>query len=370
MFNFIQKNDSNSQKKLVTLKNPKLVDGLVKDEAITNGMTDSAVIENAVLTHFLNSDDTITFAVVNCLFQENGIAKVCNAIFSYLVAMPEAADDSLLPLLDYITMIELRHRTIINGNEDILTHFVSCIDSLLNLIKKYYGGKYDPSGYYFPSTDLNDRMLPQVHDTDLDLLNDLLKIKETPEYINTGTYFALLVMLIKRMWLLGHNNYNGGIRNWTYTYRILADYTSLAHWPCLPQYRNELIHTVKKITFQKDNSVTLTENVPVLNRSIYLRGHNKLITTEDALIFLADPSIPESECTRAARISHLSSLIRTEHPYILLYTDDHIPQINNIAERIVLENNLLDFKSVKDIAVDAIISFGVYRDERIRWDTV
>lgn len=370
MFNFIQKTDSNSQKKLVTLKNPKLVDGLVKDEAVTNGMTESAVIENAVLSHFLNSDDNITYAVVNCIFQENGIAKTCSSIFSYLAARPEAADDSLLPLLDYITMIELRHRTILTGNEDILTHFVSCIDSLLNLTEKYYGGKYDPSGYYFPSADSNDRMLPQVHDADLDVLKDLLKIKETPEYINTGTYFALLVMLIKRMWLLGHNNYSGGIRNWTYTYRILADYTSLAHWPCLPQYRNELVHIIKKITLQKDNSVTLNENVPVLNRSIYLRGNSKLITTKDALVFRADSSIPEAEYTRAARISHLSSLIRTEHPYILLYTDEHIPQINDIAERIVRENNLLDFKSVKDIAVDAIITFGVYRDERIRWDTV
>lgn len=370
MFNFIQKSEANAQKKLVTLKNPRLIDGLVKDEAATKGTTDSAVIENAILSQFLNPDDELTYAVANYLFEENGIARTCQAIFSYLAAMPETADDSLLPLLDFIVRIENRHRTTVTGKEDILTHFVGCIESLLNLATSYSYYHYNNAQlYYFPASDPKEYS-SHVDRAELEVLKDLMTIREYPDYINTGTYFALLVRMIKNYWHLGHNNYNGGIRNWTYTYRILTDYCSLASWPCYPQYRNELVYIIKNITLLTGSSSTLNTDVPALTRHIYLLGHRSLATTEDAVILMADSSIDEEQCTRAARIEHAFRNIRTEHPYILLHTDADIPNLESIAEQLVREHNIKEFTSNKDIYVAPIIDMGLYRDDRIRWMAV
>lgn len=370
MFNFIQRAETNSQKKLVTLKNPRLIDGLVKDEAAAKGTTDSAVIEDAILTHFLNSDDELTYAVASYLFEENGIAKTCQTVFSRLALMPEIADDSLLPLLDFIIHIENRHRTTVTGKEGVLTHFVGGIESLLNLATSYSYYNYNNAQVYlFPATDSKEYS-SQVSSGEIEVLKDLMTIQEHPNYINTGTYFALLVMMIKNYWHLGHNNYSGGIRNWTYTYKILADYCSLASWPCYPQYRNELVHILKNITFQMDNSATLNTDVPSLKRHIYLLDHRSLATTEDAVVLMADPSIGEKQCTRAARIEHSFRNIKTEHPYILLYTDADIQNLESIAEQLVKEHNIKEFLSDKDINVAPIIYMGLYPDDRIRWMSI
>lgn len=372
MFNFLKATETSPQRKIFTAKNYEILDGLIKDEAETRGTTESVIIEETLLRHFLNEDDEHTSAVVRNLFEANGIASTCEDIFSRYAAIPHQADDSLLPLLDFLFHLELRHRTHIKGSEDYLDHFIKCLTRMLNEIKKY---KDADSFYRFP---LPDGTYGYIAQDDITIMEHLIAVKDDPENVNCATYFAFLIDIIRKYWYFGGDSETPAFRNWSATFSILHDVCVLARmsnesntggWPNYPQYRNELVKIIKSITVSDGRKGAYHTDQPILSRYIWLNG-TCVKTTESARILKSDPDKATTEYTHARRIIHGPQAGITKKPHILLYTDEEALNLDALTQRLVQEQAAEEFPNPRDAYAVQIYDDGIYYDARIKWKTV
>ena len=153
LFPLLGRSIDSGTKKIFTCKNFVTVNNLVKDEAYTKNTTESIVIEDTILDHYLNTaNEEMAYIIVNNLFRHASadkkdttvtyvdIAATCKAICNWYAAYPQQVDDSVLPFLDFLRQIEARHNTTVTGKEDILPHFVECLTQILEQLEKYETG--------------------------------------------------------------------------------------------------------------------------------------------------------------------------------------------------------------------------------------
>ena len=349
---------SSKQKKLISLQYQTLTDPLIKDECAVTGATESSIYEDAVIRRYLPDNDDISHAVVNHILQDNGIAKTCQTIAELLAADPSIVDDSFLDLLDYMISCETWNRTTITKETPELDHFVTNLKIFTAQIKKY-----DVAGLTFRSYDR--KTWKHVAGEDLTLLDDLANVKEDPDYINGGTYFACVLMIIRTYWNLGEDSAVRGLKSCSYTYRIMRDICAMAAWPCDSAHRYELLRILKRLTFHGDAN-KYDASVPVLAKHVFLSMAG-VITTDDAIV-LHSRKDEKNDYTHAYRIIHGPGGKMTSHPIILLCCDNDMRDISAIAEKAVMENEnaRMEFP-LHDICITQILYNGIYPDERIKW---
>lgn len=351
---------STKQKKLISLQYQAVTDPLIKDECAVTGATESSIYEDSVLQRYLPDNDDLKLAIVNYLFHDSGVSKTCQTIAEILAADPSTVDDSFLDLISFMISCETWHRTKITKETPQLDHFVANLKIFILQIKKY-----DVAGLTFPSYDRKTRV--HVTREDLTILEDLANAKEDPDYINGGTYFASLLSIIRTYWNLGNDFAGSSIKSWTYTYRIIRDVCAMAVWPCDSPYRYELLRILKTLTFNGNGKYDAA--APALTKNIFLEMAH-VITTDDAIILYSKKD-EKIGYTHAYRIIHAPGGKMTTHPIILLCCDDDIPDISEIAEKMVFENEnaRMEFP-VQDVYVTQILYGGSYPDERVKWDTI
>lgn len=363
MFNFIRINNNQPQKKLFTARNFDLVNNLVKDEAAFTGGTESTVIENLILSSYLNlTCDDLVYPVANILFDSaNGVATTCKAIFEGFALKPELANDTLLPLLGFVENIEARHRTIIDGSEPALNQIAKYSGLFKDQLDKYDGEFYEFIG---PGN-------THVHidKFDLMILNEMSNALSYIEDINIDGSFSTLINTVRKYWYFEGDTDTAGMRNWTCTYRILAAICSLAKWPDYPQYRYELVQIIRKITMSDGKKGSYDSKQPSLRKQIFLKGGKSLITTDEAVV-LESPS--RLEHTHAEIIIHGPNSRRTLAPFIITFTDEEQSSINEIIEKLVQEDPRArkEFPNPRDAYSVPIYSEGSYNDNRVKWNTI
>ena len=363
MFNFIKINNQQPQKKLFTAQNFELINHLIKDEAAFTGGTESTVIENIILSSYLNPvSDDLVYPVVNILFgSSNGIAATCKAIFERFAAKPELADDSLLPLLDYLEIIEIRHKTIIDGSEPALNQIIKYSRLFKDLLDKH-------EGKFYPFTGPGNTRV-HIDRFDYMILDEMINAPSHIEDINIDGSFSTLINTVRKYWYFEGDTDTPGMRNWSCTYKILAAICSLAKWPDYPQYRYELVQTIRKITMSDGKKGSYDSEQPSLRKQIFLKGGKSLITTDDAVV-LESPS--RLEHTHAEIIIHGPNSRRTLTPFIITFTDEEQSSINEIIEKLVQEDPRAkkEFSNPRDAYSVPIYFDGSYNDNRVKWNTI
>lgn len=360
MFNFLIKSDSDekTQKKLVSLSNAEVFNGLVRDEAMTNNTNDSAVIENIVLAHFLNEkNDDITYSVVDHLYNENGISEALRYVFNIYAACPSKANDTLLPLLDYIKTIEARSITQITGKEPVLHHFKSNLESMIDYLK-HYREQCIAFGQY------------PISNAELLILEDIDEfVEDNPRNLNEVPYFSQMVGIIQDYWNKSGEEGNVSLENWSTTYRILSDLCTLSKWPCLPQYRNELVHLLKNVTVtegEKDVPTVFDVHSPILKKPISLKS-KILITTEDAVMIYSGNKSAEYEHVKL--IIHGPNGRQTRVPYFILFNDETPDELKEIIYKSVKKFKD-EFPDNHDAYAIPIYEDGQYYDSRVKCKSI
>lgn len=359
---FVKTDDSAPKKKLITLQNHKIIEQLVKDEGSVTGSSDSVIFENAILNRYLNTDNDISYATINFLLQEHGIAKTCESIFNLLSASPQKADDSILGILDFIHSLELRNRTIVKADDKVLSHLAGSLKLYYEVIQRYQS----VSGLSFevPGQDAQGR----ITFDDMIVLKDLCRIEEDPNNINCGTYIAILINEIKKFWYLGGDNGNVAMKNWTHVYRILSDICSLAKWPDLPQYRHEFTTILKEIKFAKGSEELFDPQAPILEHHVWLKN-KALLATKDVVILKTDDNLAFDEFRNAYRIIHGPNGKITERPYIILSKNESAEEVEAIVQSKIASAAPEEFIDSQDAYIVQILFNGVYYDKRLRWLT-
>ena len=72
-----------TEKKMISLAKPDLINRILKDKSETLNITESAVVEQVLVDNFLPKNSDAKFIVENYLYSENGsVSKTLSALFS------------------------------------------------------------------------------------------------------------------------------------------------------------------------------------------------------------------------------------------------------------------------------------------------
>lgn len=350
-------------KKTFSLRNSKLFSNIISDEAIVSNKSESAVIEETVFNNYVGNNKELAFWVENILYEDEGVRRTLMSFCEHYSALPQDANDSALSLIMLMYDIEMKHRTIIKGDEKILHHFKEQLNSYIELVKK----RSITNNNYFPVPIVTpEGKYIEVDSYTIILLEDIYKYIDTePEMINGGCDIAMLIRNVYDYWNLGNTSIT--LKNWTRVWRMLADICNLANWPDLPEYRNRLLKIMKNVSFGNDSALTFDENEPILNNIIHIKNRS-IRTTKDVIVIKTDDQLDDGSFKNAGRVIHgPSTSYKTKHPIIILYNDEKDDELIEIVRSKSPTN---EFANTDDIFYVQILFDGKYFDNRIKWETI
>lgn len=221
-------------KKLISFANIDLIEKLVKDEAIMNNISESAVIEKYLLNSMLPTNKDARFWAINLLYSENGdLGKTLKAIFESNSAGIEwkSKHDNLLPIVEFCKNQVYLYGSYLTGEEKELPLCLNYLDSLANRFHAFAEASAD---------DMTKITYQKESDRIIEYTNELSK---NPQYFGLiNIYFCIL------------NNWDV-LKNWSITYRILSALASMDNgWKTNPQTRSELLSIIKDVSAQWDEN--------------------------------------------------------------------------------------------------------------------
>lgn len=214
-----------AEKKLVSFVRANLVNKLIKDRAIVENRSESAIIEKILLEGLLPKEKDTKFIVENYLYGESGdIGKTLEMLFaSNAVSVGEewaAKHDNFENVLKFVSKeSSLYNQTILTGKEPILPHMKSQFRLIVDVLKNESERKWGEA-----------------------LLDELEK---EPQMARCTNIYQLLL-----------NNWNEQvgvnvtIKKWSITYRLLADLAILEEWRNIPEVRTELLEVIKELSVE------------------------------------------------------------------------------------------------------------------------
>ena len=205
---------STISKKLVIFNDLETINRLVKDESEVNGQTESAVIEKHLLGSCLPEDADARYVVLNYLYSDGGsVRKTLNVLFDNNSAGTDwsAVHANMIDLVRYAQRQEKESETKLTGEERIIYHCCSQLDSVKGILDK-------------------------------NLANDIAWADRLKEELASNPSKDTIVDIYKLI-----------VDNWNYlgersvTYRLLADLVALGNnWTETAEDRFELLNIIKK----------------------------------------------------------------------------------------------------------------------------
>lgn len=359
-----KKEDDDKIKKLITLSNPKLFNFFVKLEAMKSGRSESDVIEELVCSNFLNKNNSqISYSVKTAIEDDDfSIQRICFDIFCYYSALPNRANDTLHPLINFLWNQELKYPTEISGSEDILYHLLDQLDSIIEYFESYYNKArpvqlFNKDGFaYIEKTDIN--TLKYLYD----------HISKDPKTVGNLKEFANVFIIISKYWGCGlANNEVISLKNWSIIYRLMGDICRLADWTHNANEVSEFLKIINNIN-ESDNQNSFDPDFPILTKLVSIKFRT-ILTTEDAVILKADSTKDTKDFAFAREIIHGPSGGKTERPYILLFNEKDMDSISEIAKRVLIDYSD-EFPFPSEAHVVPFLIAESYHDPRIRWYTM
>lgn len=351
-------------KKMITLTNPNLINTLIKIKASESGQTEGEVIESCIADEFLNkNNENVRYAVQSELTTGGfSVPKICDDIFCYYAAMPGEANDTLLPLIQFLLNLELKSPTSVGKKIDVLPHLMDQLDSIIKYLEEHANKDYPVQLF----DQFGVRYVDQSDVVDLKRLYEHLE--KCPEIVGRNREFVLVFLHIQKYWACG--NYTKGLatfKNWTRIYRLMADVCRLADWKCTAEEAVEFLNITKKIT-NSSNEIVLNSDAPMLEKFIEIKGRT-LLTTKDAIILKSEASKDSKSFAFAREIIHGYGNGGTKVPYILLFNEKDYEHLDEIKKREVSKYPEEFPNPDEPLAVNLVVGC-VYHDPRVIWYTM
>ncbi len=198
----------------------------MKDEALMENRSESAIIEKHLLDSFLPVEKNARFWVETCLYGENGgIGRTLQAIFSSNAAGTnwESVHDNLLPIVQYAKSQECLCNSVPVGNEKELFHFCSQLAAVCLKLEKLADKNSDKGIEYNNEAKWARQLLKEANDE--------------PQFMRYINFYQILL-----------NNWEE-FKNWSITYRLLADLAVMEKgWVDSPEARIELLKIIKEVS--------------------------------------------------------------------------------------------------------------------------
>lgn len=351
-------------KKLISFQNATLLDGLIKAEADEKYTSESVVVEMALLEHYLNGNEQIDTAIAANLFNENGIVDAFCAIMNIYANRPELADDSLLPVLEYMRRLAQRRFGQIELTAKSRAKLVTSAGTLLNIIENKY--KTNPL-YSFPNSD--GKSTRHYEEYDMLPLRDLADEKNIKDSFESINLIQLGINAVITFW-----NFDGGpsntpsLKNYAGTYIFLCSLLAVARWDDYMADKFSFAEAVKSINFNNESKGTYDATKPALNKIIHLNG-KCIHTTSDAIVLHSKANQQDGYFDHAYRVIHGPGMPMTKRPYIFLCKNENEKDLEQILES-VLGGYPDEFPDTHDSYMVPILYCGMFLDNRVVWETV
>ena len=216
-----------TEKKHISFLKAALINNLVKDRAIIENRSESAIIEQVILDSFLPANKTARFIVSTYLYDDddNPIGNTLSAIFSYNAAGVDwkSVNDNLLPLVQFAKNQLIYSSKPLSGDEPELHHCISQVETVIDMLKNLAEEKPE---------------LKNAVQYEVDYTSSLLKIlRDDPRHIKLFNFYRVLL-----------NNWDY-FKSSTITYRLLMDLAILEKgWRDEAEVRVELLQIIKCIS--------------------------------------------------------------------------------------------------------------------------
>lgn len=220
-------------KKLVSFFSYNKFKDIIKDEAELKGTSESAIIEQHLFGDIFPKNDEAKFIIETSLYPEDGngsVGKTLTAIFRDNSAGINWASkhDNFKPLVEfsYKILSTSGSDSALDGNEPIIHHMASQIDSVVEKLKILAQNAEEP---------LEQQNYNSGYKTALEFYANLTK---NPSGFNLADIFLLVL------------EYWNDLKGWTRTYRLLGDAASLCEFPNDQKYKLILLNLIKEISSQ------------------------------------------------------------------------------------------------------------------------
>lgn len=366
MVNFKQKNESSQQKdpskKLISIKNFKVFNQLIKDEASVSGESESAVVERNVLSNFFSKADEMRDSVLYTVAEENAVTEMCRSVFSYFAAMPgNAQSETMIPLLDQCFKMSFRQTVVITKKIQCIYHFRSQLDSVYSFFKECEEKHVICNGKEFNDVDCLTKDFFKMLLDDVDLVLE----GKREQVVWQGGELGTLISYIRSYFDFAQQPNSKSFGQWSITYRLLLDLAEIAQWENSAINRYNLVKIIKNIDVSEQENDSFNPKFVSLSKYTFINGKT-ILTTDDAIVLKTNPSLDEKEFKNAERIIHGPNGRKTEHPMIVLYNDESPSELQDKVTALV-KDYFTEFPNPKDAFSVSILDFGKYLDPRIQW---
>lgn len=233
-----------ANKKVFVFPHLDLINFFLKDEAATTCNNESNIVQDLILSHYLNDNSDIAYSVYAYLFNgDNGLVRAGKSLFSQFAALPEYIDDSALPLIDFFRKLEREYPTNLNKVRMNLTHFMRSIGALRDVF-----GYYCSRDEYTVTTSAGQVLKLYDLSYELKAFDELLEVFRKGDQSYPSDDISVILDMIYRYWLLPLPD-GRLLRNYTFLYRFLSDLMDLAHYPSTPEFRFQFVRIAKHINF-------------------------------------------------------------------------------------------------------------------------
>ncbi len=363
MFNFLNNNSQSSQKKLITLQHFSFIDAMVKAEARSKNSSDSFVIEDALLEHYLNSNDLLATPVAVNLFEENGVVKTVKALNTVFLKNPEYANDSYLEVLNYINKLIQINPTNLTMHDKGLNELAEAASIMLDEIVKIK--KANP-GYRF--SDSNGKDSKFVDSFDLLDLKDVTEAAKSERKLTMENLPYLGLSSVITFWNFGNSPDLPTFKNWKGTYMLVDRILNVCILPDEPSFKYDLAALIRKMTLDDGSKGRYDSSVPALDKMICLK-RKLFYTTKEAVILHSVENKRNEFFSNAFRIIHGPGVPTPAKPYIILFNSESEEELYKIVEDL-LKNFPEEFPDPSDAYLVQFLYGGMYYDCRIKWGTV
>lgn len=222
-------------KKLISFSNYNMMESLIKGEVEYNGLfrEDSTFVEKRLLDSYLPRSKQGRYYVVNCLYSEDGsIAETLRAIFSMNSAGLnwKSKYSNLFPLvkfsLEQLAKMDECKKSF-SGHENEFVHFTSQLKSIVEILKN------------FECEDEEEKN---------NCREEIKRVEELVKYLSvtpsTVSYMEIYSVLVSN-WTI--------INEWSVTYRLLADLSTMIPWNDSRAWKFELLEKIKEVTNEWDD---------------------------------------------------------------------------------------------------------------------
>lgn len=233
-----------ANKKVFVFPHLDLINCFLKDEASATCNLESNIVQELILTHYLNSNHDIAFSIKSYLFNgENGIAEAGKSLFSQFASLPECVDDTAFPLVDFYRKIERHFPTDLNASNVNFTHFIRCLEDLKDVFE------YHSSSEKFTVTTSDEKTI-SLYDLRFEVksFDEIIEVFHSEKKVYPIGSISHILDIICKYWLLPLPD-GRPLRNFTFLYRFLSDLMSIATYPSTPELRFELVKIAKQINF-------------------------------------------------------------------------------------------------------------------------